>query len=176
MLIVLVLLALAGVGMSIYIAGNGGGSHDVSYLGQHWSGVDAWLPPLAVAGTFGLLALLSIVYGGVRLGYLRRANESLRQEIAHLRELHTVAPAPPAAGTPAPEDETRGHPWWRRIGLDRSRGGDGDGDVTEAAAAGGGRWRLQHASSTPVAGAADQGGSAAADGTDVRPAEGARPR
>src|SRR5919108_5188595 len=118
MLMLLALLALAGVGVSVYIAGNGGGSPDVSYLGQHWAGGDVWLPLVAVAGTFGVLALLSIFYGGARVRLLRRANESLRQEVAQLRS----SPAPvyqTHAATRAPA--ASGQPWWRRFSLHRSR-------------------------------------------------------
>lgn len=110
LVLLLVVLGVAGAGVGIYIAGNGGGTHDVTYLGQHWSGVDAWLPPLAIAGSFALLALVAIVYSGARIRLLRHANEALRRELSHLRGQAEATPQTIVVNTPEAA-KPRSQPW-----------------------------------------------------------------
>jgi hypothetical protein len=85
LLLLVLLIALAGAGMGVYIAGNGGGSLDVSFLGQHWTGVDAWLPPLAIASTFAALGILAVTYGWLRIRMLKHGYDALRSEVDRLR-------------------------------------------------------------------------------------------
>jgi hypothetical protein len=145
LLLVILLLALAGAGMGVYVAGNGGGSYDVSFLGQHWSGVDAWLPPLIIASTFAALGLLAISYGWVRIRMLKHGNDLLRSEIARLRGVTDAATETAAAErrlarqqmSAAARDDGQSSDRIRRwFGVRRSSNGDSPEAAAPAAAAG----------------------------------------
>jgi hypothetical protein len=160
MWVFLVLAILSSAGVGVYIAENRGGSLEVSYLGQHWFGVDAWIPLVAIAGTLGLLLILSIVYASARIALLRRTNRSLRDEVMRLRGVAAKAHEAPSVTAPTPEraaqpvasdvtpaeEELTGRSRRRWLGLGR-REDDGSG-TGQPAGARGRAWMLPHASTS----------------------------
>jgi hypothetical protein len=145
MLVIAALLIAAAVVVGFFAHQNPG-SNDINLFGFTWTGVYNWVPVAIAAAVVGLICIAALVYAGMRISMLRRANAALRVENDLLR---AVPVATPAAITPTgrlvSEREATGRRvgWFERQG--RGMGWFGRGGKRQPELAG------EHGAAQPVA-------------------------
>lgn len=122
MLVIAALLLGAAVVVGFYAHQNPG-SHDTNLFGYTWSGVYDWVPVAIAAGVVGLICVAALVYAGMRINMLRRANAQLRAENDLLRAVPVTTPAAvtPTGRLVSERDATGQRSGWYEQGRRRFR-------------------------------------------------------